>query len=232
MAGCLTLAFVAGTALAAEPGGPLYAARIWTEMATLPSNPLERAQAEAVRLQHRVDEAQQAAAEGDVGGTEAALAAYSSIVAEATAASAGDPAADAAIELSVKDHLAALTVMLDTVPASARGAAQAALSSSKWAIDAIDGSGGSGGGAHNGGVPVSGPTVSPGPTIPDTAGGAAKPSSSPTNGQPAKSPAPPKASTPPKTDSTVKDHPSPTPSPHAIDPHAPGGHGALQRDRL
>jgi hypothetical protein len=232
MAGCLTLAFVAGTALAAEPGGPLYAARIWTEMATLPSNPLERAQAEAVRLQHRVDEAQQAAAEGDVRGTEAALAAYSAIVAEATAGSAGDPAADAAIELSVEDHLAALTLMLDTVPASALGAAQAALSSSKTAIDAIDGSGGNGGRGIPGALPGSGPTVSPGPTKPDTGGGAAKPSPSPNNGQPTKSPAPPRATTSPKSGSTVKDHPSPTPSPHATDPHAPGGHGALQRDRL
>ncbi|MEA2619422.1 MAG: hypothetical protein QOC97_195, partial [Chloroflexota bacterium] len=90
MAGCLTLALFAGTALAAEPGGPLYAVRIWTEMATLPGNLADRAQAEIGRLQERLDEAQRASSAGDVFGTEAALAAYSTIVVEAANGSDGD----------------------------------------------------------------------------------------------------------------------------------------------
>ena len=49
-AGALMLALVGGTASAANAGGPLYAARIWIEMANLPAGALARADAEIIRL--------------------------------------------------------------------------------------------------------------------------------------------------------------------------------------
>ena len=143
MAGCLTLAILAGTAFAARPGGPLYAARIWNEMANLPGNLLARAQAEVARLEDRLDEAQRASTAGDVSGTQAALAAYSTIVVEAAKGSAGDPAASAAIEANVTRHVAVLTLMVDSVPVPARAAAEQALTSSAQALDDLGGPGGS-----------------------------------------------------------------------------------------
>ena len=59
-AGALMLALVGGTASAARAGGPLYAARIWIEMANLPAGALARAEAEVTRLDARLQEAKQA----------------------------------------------------------------------------------------------------------------------------------------------------------------------------
>ena len=53
-AGALMLALVGGTASAANAGGPLYAARIWIEMANLPAGALARADAEITRLNARL----------------------------------------------------------------------------------------------------------------------------------------------------------------------------------
>jgi hypothetical protein len=138
-AGTLTLAILAGTAYGARPGGPLYAARVWTEMSNLPPNIVDRAQAEASRLEQRLHEAQQASTSGDVPATEAALSAYSTIVVEAAKGSHGDPTATAAIEVTVTRHVVILTLMVDSVPAQARASAVQALSSSTMALDDLDG---------------------------------------------------------------------------------------------
>ncbi len=50
-AGALTLAILAGSVYGARAGGPLYAARLWAEMGNLPTNVVDRAQAEASRLE-------------------------------------------------------------------------------------------------------------------------------------------------------------------------------------
>ncbi len=138
-AGSLTLVILAGTAFAARPGGPLYGARIWTEMANLPAGLTDRAQAEVHRLDQRILEAQQASTAGDDGATEAALVAYSRIVAEAALGTDKDPAATATIEITVTRHVVVLTQMVATVPAPVRAAAEAALSSSTVALDDLDG---------------------------------------------------------------------------------------------
>ena len=145
MAGCLTLALLAGTALAAKPGGPLYAARIWTEMANLPTNPADRARAEIGRLRDRLDEAQRASAAGDVFGAQAALAAYSTIVVEAASGSDGDPAASAAIEVGVTRHVMVLTLMVKDRAGPGPGRGRACRSSTQ-ALDDLGGPGGSEGG--------------------------------------------------------------------------------------
>ena len=108
----------------------MYGARLWVEMATLPADLPARAEAEARRLQARIDEAQEASAAGDSGATEAALVAYSTIVVEAARDSAGDATARSTIEASVQLHVTVLTTLAADAPASARAAAQNALTQS------------------------------------------------------------------------------------------------------
>ena len=118
-----------------KPGGPLYAARLWIEMANLPAEVVARAQAEINRLDARLQEAQQASSAGDGPAAKAALAAYSVIVVEAARGSAGDPTASAAIEVTVTRHVVVLTLMVDSVPAPARDAVKDALSSSTKVLE-------------------------------------------------------------------------------------------------
>ena len=141
LAGCLTLAMLAGTAYATKPGGPLYAARLWIEMANLPAEVVARAQAEINRLDARLLEAQQASSAGDGPAATAALSAYSVIVVEAARGSGGDPTASAAIEVTVTRHVVVLTLMVDSVPPPARDAVKNALSSSAMVLSDLDGAG-------------------------------------------------------------------------------------------
>jgi len=137
-AGVFALAILAGSVYGARAGGPLYGARLWVEMANLPSNVRDRAQAEVNRLDERINEAQEASSAGDASGTEAALAAYSSIVTEAATGSGGDATASATLEVAVTHQVVVLTVMVDSVPPESRGAAEQALTASTKALDDLD----------------------------------------------------------------------------------------------
>ena len=150
-AGCLTLGLLAGAAIAGRPGGLLYEARLWTETANLPADKVARTDAEVARLDTRMSEAQQAATAGDDSATQAALAAYATILVEAANTAIGDPTATAAIQASVTRHVEALTAMAETVPARTRAAVQQALSSSSTVLHDLDGSGGNGGHHYPGG---------------------------------------------------------------------------------
>lgn len=141
LAGTLTLGILAGTAFAARPGGPLYAARLWTEMANLPAGLVDRAQAEAHRLEQRIQEAQQASTAGDGVGTTAALVAYSKIVVEAAKGTDQNTAARATIEVTVTQHVVVLTQMVTSVPPPAREAVRQALTSTTVALDDLTGAG-------------------------------------------------------------------------------------------
>jgi hypothetical protein len=141
MAGFLTLAMLVGMAYSTKPGGPLYAARLWTEMANLPAEVVARAEAEIHRLDARIQEAQEASTVGDGPAARAALSAYSVIVIEAARGSGGDPAASAVIEISVTRHIVVLTLMVDSVPPPARDAVQEALSSGTMVLNDLDGAG-------------------------------------------------------------------------------------------
>ena len=145
LAGCLTLAILGGTTVAARPGGPLYAARLWTEMQNLPGDLMARAKAEVARLQDRIDEAQQASSDGDGPATEAALDAYSHIVVEAADGSDGNAAAASTIEISVTVHVRVLSGMVDAVPAPARAAVEQALAESTKVLGDLHAKGISGG---------------------------------------------------------------------------------------
>jgi len=135
----LTVAMLTGTAYAAKPGGLLYDARIWIEMANLPVDVVARAEVEVSRLDARLAEAQQASTAGDVPAAEAALSAYSLILVEAAQGSAGDPTANAAIEAALSRHVVVLTALVDSVPVPARSAVQQALASSTKVLDDLDG---------------------------------------------------------------------------------------------
>jgi hypothetical protein len=147
LVGCLTLGVLAGTALAVRPGGLLYQARIWTEAANLPAADagLARAEAEIQRLGARLDEVEAAAAAGDGAALAAALEAYASIVTEAAAGTAGDPAAAQAVQVAIERHLVVLSLLAATVPAPAQAALQHAIAASTEAIKEIDGAGTPGG---------------------------------------------------------------------------------------
>ena len=190
MTASLALALVTGTAYAAKAGGPLYAARLWIEEANLPFGLLARAQAEGVRLDVRIAEAQQASIDGDAPAAEAALAAYSVIVAEAGRGTAGDTTAIAAIELSVSRHAVVLDELAGTVPEHARGAVQKALVSGSEVIRELGGRSTQGTGSHPSGTGSSGgggpvdPRASDPPTpfdrpLPDTGGGVVAPPADP-----------------------------------------------------
>ncbi|MFL5682445.1 MAG: hypothetical protein ACJ77O_04815 [Chloroflexota bacterium] len=138
MAASLALAMLAGTVYGAKAGGPFYNSRLWVEAANLPAGLVARAQAEAVRLDRRIAEVQQASSDGDAPAAEAALAAYSVIVAEAVQGAAGDLTATATIEISMTRHVVVLTGLTATVPAQARAAVQAALVSSSKVIEKLD----------------------------------------------------------------------------------------------
>ncbi|HEX6869281.1 MAG TPA: hypothetical protein VF119_10780, partial [Candidatus Limnocylindrales bacterium] len=175
-AATLTMALVAGTALAAKPGGALYGGRLWLETLTLPSSPSERAVAELARLAERLREVATANAAGDTAGAAAALAAYEAIVGEAVTAAilADDPVAAAALEAGVARDVERLQELVALVPETARPALEAAIQRaidrSGAAIDSIDpgapggnGSNGSDGGTggNGGGAPAVDPTDKP-----------------------------------------------------------------------
>lgn len=141
MAGCLTIGLLAGIAYSTKAGGPLYEARLWTEMATLPSDRPARALAEVARLDQRLQEAQLASTEDDAHATEVALIAYSTIVIEAGQGVAGDTTAATTIRVTVTRHVLVLRVLVDSAPTPARAAAQQALSSSVKVLGELGGTG-------------------------------------------------------------------------------------------
>ncbi len=109
-AAALAVAAVAGTALAAQPGAPLYGHRMWVETMLLPTDPSERAIAELQRLDERLREAAVASAAGDEAGVAAALAAYMAIVDQAGAIASADAGgvAGAALQAGIKHNVEVL----------------------------------------------------------------------------------------------------------------------------
>ncbi|MEO5939725.1 MAG: hypothetical protein ABIZ72_02315, partial [Candidatus Limnocylindrales bacterium] len=92
----------------AQPGGPLYPARVWVETVTLPSDAAARATVELGRLQARLDEALVAAA---LDKHRAVLAAVATSLADK-----GNATAAAAVETSIQraiDHNQAVIDRID-----------------------------------------------------------------------------------------------------------------------
>ena len=168
LAASLGLGVMAGSALAARPGGPLYDARLWAETLTLPSDPSARAVAELGRLKDRLREIAEATRAGDPAGVTAALAAYEAIVDEASASAilADDEVAAAVLEAGVARNVTVLQALVAKVPADASAAISraldAAIARSSEAVDRIHAS--RGGAPHDdggSGPPAADPTTRP-----------------------------------------------------------------------
>ncbi len=146
LAAALGSSMVAGAALAARPGGPLYESRLWAETIGLPADPSARAVAELARLRERLSEIGEASRSGDTAGATAALAAYEAIIEEASASAilAHDDVAAAALETGVARNVEVLQALLGRVSANASDAIaralDAAIARSAEAIDRIDAS--------------------------------------------------------------------------------------------
>ena len=172
LAAGLTLGVGVGSVAAAQPGGPLYGARIWAETLTLPANANERAQAELRRLEERLAEAAAATAAGDVNAANAALDAYTAIVNEATEDAGNDVSAAATLETGVRSNIAVLKVLavrFETGHGQAgeaiERALQRAIDQSDAALDRIPGKPSD----TPGGPPTSNPAASQKPAATDRA---------------------------------------------------------------
>jgi hypothetical protein len=224
LAASLALSAMTGTALAARPGGPLYAARVWVETLALPSEPTSRVLAQLDRLEARLAEAAVASAAGDADGANAALAAYAAIVKEASSNGEllDDAVASAALEAGVARNLEVLQALADRLPAAAAAGIQRAIDNaiehSGKAIDSINGQGPNGNGAGpdgDKGVGVPGqPGHSPKPEPTDQPKPTAKPEptakSEPTD-KPEATPKPPKATPEPTAAPTAEPERTPRP---------------------
>jgi hypothetical protein len=185
----LGVGLAAGTSLAAKAGGPLYAARLWAEEVTLPSEPSRRAVAELERLQQRLAEATEAIQDGDPGAAAAALSAYSTIVGVASddAIASGDDVASAVLTTGVGHNVEVLQGLITKVPATAADAIARAISRaidrSDAAIEHIGQDRGNGVTPPNG-QPGGGPAAHPTPAPHEpTATPTPKPTKKPDNGQ-------------------------------------------------
>jgi hypothetical protein len=171
LAAALAVGAAAGSAFAARPGGPLYEPRVWLETLTLPSDPSARALAELVRLQQRLAEAAEAVRTGDASGAAAALAAYATIMDQASIAAiaARDEVAIAVLETGAGHNVEVLEALILAVPDQAadaiQRAVQRAIDRTDRAVETIERGKPDPGGAPNGnpGSPTTRPTKAPTP---------------------------------------------------------------------
>ena len=138
LAACLVVGVGAGSVAASQAGGPLYGPRMWIEAATLPSDPMARANAQLGRLDARLQEVRVASGNGNAGAAEAALEAYAVIVADLDAQASANSAVAASVEDGMARRQVVLIGLLDEVPAQAQDAIQHAL---QQGANAIDGTG-------------------------------------------------------------------------------------------
>jgi len=122
LAAGLAVGVLGGTAAAAQPGGPLYATRVWVEEVTLPGDPSERAAAELLRLEARMSEIEAAASSGDQDALAAAIAAYGDIADEALGGAGTDASLLDRLREALDRHLAVLQAVAATAPADAQAA--------------------------------------------------------------------------------------------------------------
>ena len=150
LAAALSLGAVGGAAFAAQPGGPLYGARLWIEAATLPSDPAARTTADVNRLEARLGEVLRAARDGNEQAIAAALAAYEDVVTDALGAAGTNDALLAKLDEVLAKHLAVLNGLLEKVPEQARKGIENAIDKSDNALDKAGGQGSQGGGQGGG----------------------------------------------------------------------------------
>jgi hypothetical protein len=192
LAAGLTLAVGVGSAAAAQPGGPLYPVRIWSETLTLPGEADARAQAELKRLADRLAEAAAATGAGDSNAANAALEAYDAIVQEATLGAGNDVSAAATLEAGIRSNIDVLTVLVtrvgnDRASEAIQRALERAIERSDSAVDKMHGKPDDTPGNGPGGNPGIGPKSTGGP---DRTPNPNKPSPDPSDKTPKPHPTP------------------------------------------
>lgn len=214
----LAVGAAAGSAFAARAGGSLYETRVWLETLTLPSDPSERALAELDRLEQRLIEATEAIRAGDGAGVAAALAAYESIMEQASLAAiaAHDDVAVAVLQAGVGRNVDVLQALILVLPDQATDAleqaVQRAIDRSDRAIQRIE---------RGQGGPSSGPDDAPGAT--------ARPTRAPTPPPTPKATGKPDGGGPPtavpgaggQPDPTIEPDKKPAKSPRPTPQHGP-----------
>jgi len=135
LAACIVVGIGAGSVAASQAGGPLYGPRMWIEEATLPSDPMARANAQIARLDARLQEVRVASGSGNGGAAEAALEAYGVIMADLDAQAAANGAVAAMVDDDMARRQVVLMGLLDEVPVQAQDAIQHALLQGANAID-------------------------------------------------------------------------------------------------
>ena len=231
VAAALAAGVMSGVALAAQPGGGLYGARVWAETLTLPASPRERAVAELARLDERLAEITAATARGDDGAARAALAAYEAIL-ESAAASAllsDDAIALLTIEEGAKHNITVLSGLAAILPERASHAVeqalQRAIDRSTETVEGIDddtppgdGGNGIGPGDDNAGGNGVGPAATPDPAATPKPTKTPKPTATP---KPTRTPTPTAVTEPEPTARVPPARPTPRPTPNPPNPPNP-----------
>ena len=235
LAACLVVGIGAGSVAASQAGGPLYGPRMWIEAATLPSDPMARANAQIGRLDARLQEVRVASGSGNAGAVEAALEAYAIIMADLEAQTFANGAVAVAVEDDMARRQVVLMGLLDEVPAQAQDAIQHALQQGRNAVDVngvdphpgdprrpnADGQGGSqGAGGHGGGNQGQGPGTGQGAGQDQGDGQGSGPNREPTPDRTPKPTKPPKA---PAADPTLEQEPAASTTPDGNNQNGKGG---------
>jgi hypothetical protein len=127
LAASVWLGIAVGSVAASQAGGPLYPARLWVEVTTLPTNAADRTAAEIVRLDARLGDAMTAAARGDAAAVGAALDAYREIADEAIAVSTGREDLEAIVAAALERHRGVLTAVAESLGSKGNATAAAAV---------------------------------------------------------------------------------------------------------
>jgi hypothetical protein len=151
LAATLAVVLGAGASLAADPGGPLYPARLWAETLPIPADGDDRARTGIERLENRLVEVARAASRRDGDAASAALDAYRGILEEAVDTAGDDTERLEHLEVALARHLAVLGELADRVPAPARPALDRAIEKSDRAVGQIRAGDRPSGGTRGGG---------------------------------------------------------------------------------
>jgi len=131
-------ALTVGAALAGSgPSGPFYAARLWVEELTLPTDADARAAARLAHLEARLAEAASAAEVGNGAAVAAALDAYRAGADAALSGAGGDPSRREHLAAQLGRHVAVLEALVPRVPVRASEAIQDAINRTELRIREI-----------------------------------------------------------------------------------------------
>jgi hypothetical protein len=137
-AGIVVVLAAGAVAAGSGPGGPLYGARLWVEELMLPAEASDRAEAQMERLEQRLQETEQASAEGNGPAVKAALEAYRAQVRATIEAAGDDLTREERLALMLEKHRVVLATLAGLVPEQASEALNRILAENTQAIDRLN----------------------------------------------------------------------------------------------